>query len=366
LVLIAGLLLPAAARAVPAVQPWTPAGADSISTWAVRARAGFRANTGDSLGGDNFRAYELVGRIGRQLLRSLGRGNFAQAPAIEGVIDSLGLDTDVAVDPTSPYFALMMVHNPFRPSADVSGFLYWFLGNDLRYQGVRFTSGRNLVTRIWRTAYDDKPYSWGIIENARNGPGRLKFTLLRLAQTGYFWTADQFPSRGGDFGERGDATFADLNNDGVPEVVSWSVADPDSLFNECMGCPKLLTERTWNERYEGFELTESRLVPSTYATWVLFIRLMRAGNNTAAARLLADPAKITEAVANHWSQGSARGLWQTLNVEPGQTWPHWIAVRRGRGREAQSWVVHFVVKDGRWLIRDWLKEQPAPVKVQAR
>ena len=77
----------------------------------------FRANPGDSLGGTNFLAYQQVGKIGRHLLSSLGRGNMAQAFAVEGVIDSLGLDSEVCVDITMPHFALIMVRNPFSDAS---------------------------------------------------------------------------------------------------------------------------------------------------------------------------------------------------------------------------------------------------------
>src|SRR5262245_29724656 len=67
---------PGPAHASPHVRPWTPSDLDSLTAWAVRARTLFRQNTGDSLGGTNYIAYEFVGKIGRTLLRSLGRGNF--------------------------------------------------------------------------------------------------------------------------------------------------------------------------------------------------------------------------------------------------------------------------------------------------
>src|SRR6266436_3638186 len=143
------------AAAAPQVKPWMPSNVDSLTLWATQSRTMFRANTGDSLGGTNFLAYQQVGKIGRSLLRSLGRHNLSQAFAIEPVIDSLGLDSEVSADVSMPNFALLMVRNPFRESADVVGFLYWFQGNDLRMQGVRFTSGRGLLMRVWRTSDPD-------------------------------------------------------------------------------------------------------------------------------------------------------------------------------------------------------------------
>ncbi|HTO91318.1 MAG TPA: hypothetical protein VMJ70_09320 [Candidatus Sulfotelmatobacter sp.] len=332
---------------------------DSITAWAVRARSMFRTNTGDSLGGTNYVAYEFVGKIGRTLLRSLGRGNFAQAFAVEPVIDSLGLDTTISTDPEMPYFAVLMVRNPFRSTADVTGFLYWYQGQDLRIQGVRFTSGRNVFMRVWRTGYETKPYSWAIMENARHGSGPLLLTLLRLSQNGYFWMADQYPGHGPDMGGPGDFAFADINDDGIPELVTWTIGVQDSLFITCEGCPKLVTERTWTERDRGFEISEDRLVPSPYSTFLLFTRLLREGNRTAASRLLINPTRVNEAITNGWDKGGPRGIYQVVNVEPGQTWPHWMVIRRGTGKDAPSWAVHFVVKDGRWIISDWIREKVA-------
>jgi len=346
-----------AAVAAPQLKPWVPAGMDSISAWAVEARTLFRANTGDSLGGANFNAYVRVGRIGRQLLSSLGRGNLSQAYAVEPVIDSLGLDTEIAVDVTYPYFAVLMVRNPFRAKADVAGFLYWYQGNDLRFQGVRFTSGRNVAMRVWRTRNPEQPWSWGLVENTRHASLPVQLSLLRLSSNGYFWTAAQYPGNGPDLGGRGDASFADLNNDGVPELVSWTNATQDSTFQVCEACPRLVTERTWAERLDGFELVESRLVPSGFANFVAFTRFLRDGNRASAARLLADPAKVEEAITLGWNRVTGKGAWRVTAVEQNETWPHWIVVRHGRGPAAKSWVVNFVLRDGRWIIRDWVREK---------
>ena len=366
LVLALSLLvfLPLTAHAEPHVRPWTPTDLDSLTAWSVRARSLFRQNTGDSLGGTNYLAYQYVGKIGRTLLRSLGRGNFSQAMAVEPVIDSLGLDVSMSIDPQMPYFAILMVRNPFRATADVSGYLYWYMGEDLRIQGVRFTSGRGLAMRVWRTGYETKPYRWAVIENAHSS-GPLQLTLLRLSQNGYFWMADQYPGRGPDLGGHGDYALSDINDDGIPELITWTAGVQDTLFTVCEGCPKLLTERTWTEREAGFEISESRLVPSPFSTFLLFTRFLREGNRSAAARLLVNPTKVADAVANGWDRGGPKGVYQVVNVEPGETWPHWMVIRRGRGKDAPSWVVHFVVKDGRWIINDWIREKVATPKVEA-
>ena len=357
LLLFLSFLLPARAGAQPRLRAWTPANMDSISAWAHEARERFRANTGDSLGGENFRAYLYVGKIGQSLLASLGRGNMTQAPAMKTVIDSLGLVTAIAIDPTQPNFSLLMVRNPYRESADVTGFLYWYVGSVVHLQGVRFTSGRNVVMRVWHTKYAEQPFSMAIVENAHYGSKPLELSLLRMAGNGLFWTAAQYPGYGPDMGGRGDAAFPDLNNDGVPELVTWTRAQPDSMFLECRECPSLLTEYTWAERTQGFELEETRVVPTAYANFVQFIRMLREGNRTGAARLLADPSKVTEAIANGWDKGRGPGLWRITDAEEGETWPHRIVVRFHHGEVDRSWVVNFVAKDGRWIIRDWIRQE---------
>jgi hypothetical protein len=220
--------------------------------------------------------------------------------------------------------------------------------------------------RVWRTRHQDQPYSWGILENTRYGSKPLEFSLLRLAGNGLFWTAAQYPGFGPDMGGRGDGAFADLNNDGVPELVTWSRTSGDSLFTECRECPALITERTWSERPQGFDIVESRLMPTAYANFVAFIRFLRDGNRTGAARLLATPSKVQEAIANGWDKGAGRPQWRVINAEPDETWPRWITVRFGRGETAKNWVIHFVVRDGRWIIRDWVQEKTAAPQVQAR
>jgi hypothetical protein len=357
------LLAPTRAGAQPRVRAWTPAHMDSISAWAHEARERFQSNSGDSLGGENFRAYLYVGKIGQSLLASLGRGNMTQAGAVKTVIDSLGLATELAFDPRQPNFALLMVRNPYRETADVTGFLYWYVQKVLHYQGVKFNSGRNVITRVWRARYSEQPYSWGIVENAGYGSKPLAFTLLRMSGNGLFWTAVEYPGYGPDMGGRGDAAFPDVNNDGVPELVTWTHAATDSMFLECRECPSLLAEHTWTEREGGFELQESRLMPTAYANFVQFIRFLRAGNHAAAARLLADPSKLREAIANGWDKGSGNGLWRVVNAEPDEMWPYWFVVRFHQGGIDRSCVIHFVSKDGRWIIRDWIRQER---KIQVR
>src|SRR3989442_10521751 len=80
-------------------KPWVPPGTDSLVIQVAEAKVKFQANRGDSIGGGNYKAYEAVGLAARRVLRMIGRDNMTQARAVEAVLDSLGLDTDIVVDP---------------------------------------------------------------------------------------------------------------------------------------------------------------------------------------------------------------------------------------------------------------------------
>ncbi|OGF04972.1 MAG: hypothetical protein A2W00_08280 [Candidatus Eisenbacteria bacterium RBG_16_71_46] len=352
-------LLPPAASAQ-RIRPWVPPFADSLTRWAADARAGFATNTGDSVGGENYRAYELVGTMGRRLLRALGKQNTLQAHAIEPVLDSLGLDTEVALDPTLPRFVLLMVHNPARPSAQSVGFFYWFRGEDLRMEGAAFGGGDAPKVRVWWTGQRTYPYEWGVIDRRRDTRRTLGFTLLRLSEDGLYWNLTQYAGSGPDLGEMGDAEWADLNGDGRPELVAWSRAPVDSLFEVCSDCPRPILERTYAERREGFTLNDERLVPTPFASFVLFIRLLRERNPTAAARLLEDPSMVRRAMAEGWATGRGRGLWRVEYFEEGEAWPAWFAIRFRGGKGKPLYIVHFTQKEGRWVIRDWIVPVKAP------
>lgn len=346
------------------LKPWTPPGADSLLILAAQSKQGFRRAAGDSVGGGNFAAYELVGRMARRLLGSLGRANVAQAGAVEPVLDSLGLDTDVVIDPQSPNFVLVMVRNPFRLTADAVGFLYWYRGADLRMQGLMFRGSRNPRMRVWWTGQREAPYEWGILDETRGTPPRFGLGLLRLSAEGYFWNLIQYENNGPDLGTPGEAVWADLNRDGVPEVVSWNEVEADSMFALCSGCPKLIEERIFTDRPEGFVPHDSRVLPSPFASFTLFIKLLQDRNRIAAMKLLVHPEKIDEAIALGWGTRRGRGTWTIEYGEPDVPWPQWLAIRFRGAAGDKRLIFHFTLKDGRWVIRDWIpvvsNDPPAP------
>lgn len=350
LVLTALAALPASSANAQRVRPWVPPGADSLVQWVADARVAFQGNSGDSIGGKNYRAYEQVGNLGRRLLRGLGRQNMIQARAVEALLDSLGLDTDISIEPDLPYFALLMVRNPFRPDAKAVGFLYWFRGDDLRMQGAQFSGGHHPKARVWWTGNQEAPYSWGVVDFTRTDAA-MHFTLFRLSTKGLFWTIAQYEDSGYKLGGSGAVSWTDVNGDLKPELIAWIPGEKDSMFEECSGCPKLINELLFAERPNGFKLQDTRIVPSPYSTFALFIRMLTEGSKTQAARLLKDPKMVDRAIAAGWATRRNR-IWKVENAEPGTTWPEWLFMRF-RGTPARAYMVEFEMVRGRWVIKDW-------------
>lgn len=337
-------------------RPWVPPSADSLFKAAADARSRFQANRGDSIAGTNYRAYEIVGQLGRRLLRSLGTPSGHRAHEVEATLDSLGLDTDLIDDPSQSGFSMLIVRNPFKPAAGAVGFMYWMRGADMRIQGVALRSGRNASMRVWWTARKQNPYSWAIVEHDPFHGEAIQLLFFRLLPDGYVWDLLQYGGNGPDLGGPGETQWADLNRDHRPELVVWSPAHLDSAFESCSDCPKLLNERVYVERSTGFEPHDSRLVPSPFSTFVLFVRLLREQNAAAARRLLATPAMLEEAIARGWARpGDHR--WKLEYTEEGEAWPHWLAMRFEGAKGPERYIVHFTMKDARWIIREWIPVQ---------
>jgi hypothetical protein len=334
------------------LRPWVPPDIDSLRTWASQARSAFEANPGDSASGTNYRAYSLVGTMGRKLLRSLGRDNLVQAPAAKTVLDSLGLETDVRVDPTTPYFVLLMVRNPFHRAAQAVGFLYWYLQDDLRMQGVTFQGGEAPQMRVWWTGSESAPYAWGIVERTR-GQARHHLTVLSLTPNGQYWRVSDYDPNGLDLGEGANVTWTDLNGDLRPELVAWVPATPDSLIEPCRECPRPVNELTYVEGGRGFELLDVRVVPSPITTFGIFARLLAQGERASAARLLENPAMLDQAISLGWAGRTKNGTWKILYAEPNTAWPSWLMVRHQAASGAHDWKVSMKPVRGRWLISGW-------------
>ncbi len=339
------------------IKPWVPPSADSLVQWASEAKVRFQAARTDSIGGASYEPYDLVGKIGRRLLRSLGRNNTIQAPAIKPVLDSLGLDTDVLVDPSLPHFVLMVVRNPHRRTATPVAFLYWYKNQDLRIQGAQLRGGRRPEMKVWWTGRQGDPYAWAVVD--RSLPDEIMhLTLFRLAPDGNFWRLAQYDGSGRNLGVSGDLAWADSDGDQLPELFLWTNTIQDSLFEECDDCPRLRTELMFTDSPRGFRLYDSRLVPSPYATFAAFIHQLLENQRIAASRLLKNPDRVQDALAAGWGARRSPGTWKIEAAEPGTPWPSWLRVRLKGPQGERRWTIRFEQERGRWRIAEWSTVAP--------
>ena len=343
------------ARPAPAqtIKPWAPA-SDTLLQLASNARVRFQKQLGDSATGGNYEAYDLVSQAARRLLRALGRDNVRQAHAIEGTLDSLGLDTEVAYDPLSPTTVFLLVRNPFRPGSDAIGYLYWYRGSDLRVQGVGFPPSINPRLRVWWTGKQDAPYEAGVLFDIKRGVRQPSFKLFRMTSTGHFWNLIQYEGKGPHFEVNSEAQFADVNRDGLPELLVFSRLQPDSTLEVAPGAPGLVNELVYTERAEGFVLHDLRTLPGPVHTLFLFGDLLAKRQHERARQLLLKPERLTEAITRGWGNDTGRGAWLVEYAEPNQAWPEWLALKVREKGGSKRWIFHFTIRDGRWIIRDWL------------
>ncbi len=358
---LAAVLLPGASRS-PAgaqsltVKPWAPP-ADSLTRLANSARLRFQRQRGDSVVGDNFDGYEIVGDMGRHMFAALGRNHWAQAQAIEATLDSLGLDVEVRTDPTLKTVAFMLVRNPFKRSSDAVGFIYWLRDNELRMQGASYPSAQDVQVRFWFTSREESPYEAVTIYRQRTGAGHLEMRLYRIDENGVLWNLVQYEGNAPDFGAMTSASFTDINRDGMPEIVAFHTADPDTFMQISTLAPRLVQEYIYTERPEGFVLHDMRALPGPSETVNMFATLLLHHEYELARRLMLDPARLDSVLALGWGQHAERSAW---NIEYGedQPWPEWLELKIRQDRGYGHYIFHFGIKDDRWVIHDWIPVQP--------
>ena len=365
LALIALLMSPSRARAQgeprgevsPLPAPWIPAGTDSTRARAERADAEFRLATLDTIDDVTFHPYEKVALIAHDMLVSLGREHMAQASALEGALHDLGFQVALRLDPSRPGFALLMVRNPYRPSAAAIGYLFWWQGDRLRQQGSYFRRGFDPRFRVWWTGNEDWPYLCAIVDHGAAHDERPGFLVLHLASDATHWSVVQYPGNGPDLEAGEQPAWEDIDGDGTPELLTWRRIPSDSLFTECPGCTGLLRERVFTVHDDHFEPEDSRAVPTTYAQFQRFVRLLTDRRHTAARELVARARVLDSALAFGWGEDRRAGAWHLDTAESGQMWPRWIVVRQTRARGRPLYAVHFTRQGDRWLILNIIPER---------
>ena len=102
-------------------------------------------------------------------------------------------------------------------------------------------------------------------------------------------------------------------------------------------------------------MQDERLLPTPYATLVYFVRLLIDGKLAQAEKLVRDPAKVREAVAQGWNQRVVRKPWIVEYGESGQAWPRRLALRFEGPNGVKRYGVVFAMREGRWIIDNWFE-----------
>src|SRR5262249_52583170 len=146
----------------------------------------------------------------------------------------LRIPAKLTQDPQYPSFALVQYFNPDFENYASLAYLYWFRGDELRGQAVYLKGGRDAHLRVYWTNREEGPWEAGILYYQGSGLRRdPELVLLRMVRTGAGWLAVQAGVGDLDLGSHGTAEWADLDQDGVPEIISWTEGAQDSLFVPC-------------------------------------------------------------------------------------------------------------------------------------
>ncbi|MGH7742469.1 MAG: hypothetical protein ACRENS_10655, partial [Candidatus Eiseniibacteriota bacterium] len=341
----------------PLPAPWVPAGTDTIRARALRARAEFQLNVVDTIDDVTFHPYEKVALIAHDMLVSLGRDHMSQCAALEGALHDMGFKVTLRLDPAQSGFALLMVRNPYRVSAAAIGYLFWWQGDRLRQQGTYFRRGFDPRFRVWWTGRSEWPYLCAIVDHGAAEDERPGFLVLHLAADASHWLVVQYPGSGPDLEVGEEPAWEDIDGDGRPELLTWLRVPSDTLFTECAGCAGLIRERVFTIHDDRFEPEDARLVPTTYAQFQRFVRLLTDGRRASARELVARQGVVDSALAFGWGTDQRAGAWHLDTSESGQLWPRWIVVRQTRARGRPLYAVHFEHPKDRWLISGIIPER---------
>jgi len=344
------LALPGTARA--AVQPWSPAGLDSMRLWGLEARAKFDQTTTDSLGPNETAAFLLLDRMTRRHLTALGPSRMRGAKGLLALADSLKLDIEIAQDATLPQFVVVTYFNSKFAGYACWTTIYWWRGDDLMDQTLLLPGGRDIQMKTWWTGNELGPYEMGLVDHKRAGDPRAgTFTLLRMSRKADFWGGVQTGAKTIDLGGSGPSRFVDLDNDGVPELVHWADSEPDARFVRDPNLPALLSERTYRRTDEGFVLLDRRTVQTPYSTFVLFLRALTTGQAALARSLVTAPALYTKAQALKLGTFTAKASWRASEPAPGERWSSSMRFQYGLPPRLDKGIeVRLKEVEGHWLI----------------
>ena len=343
--------------------PWHPANLDSTRLWCLEARAILVDARNDSISPHESKAFHLLDQVTAAALHQLGPKGMRGARGTLALFDSLKLDVEMAQDPALPQFVAFTYFNPAFAGYGCWTTLFWWRGYDLEQQSIALSGGRNLQMAVWWTGNELGPYEMGLVDYRRSGdPHEGFFSMLRLSRRADFWGAVQYGKKSFALGGPGPARFVDLDSDGTPELVNWVKVDPDPRFIADSNLPPLLLEQSWERADDGFTPLDRRTFPTPFATFVLFLRALGAGQLPLARSLCTSAEPFTTAQRLKIGLVTAKRSWhvgETPNPEP---WRRDFALGYGTpGHLDKELRVILRQVEGHWLV-DAIRSPKLPAK----
>jgi hypothetical protein len=341
---------PVAAQLRP--EPWRVPTADTLRSWATQANALLVAGAADTLTPASRQAFGLLNQVVRNQFERLGSRHMNGAAGVMALLDSLNVEAEFAQDPDLPQFCAVTFFNPKFAGYAALTYLYWWRGEELMHQGVVLRGGRHLRLRVWWTGLDLAPYELGMVDDLRTGEARRgNFTLLRLSRNADFWGIVQYDRNSIDLGGAGPADFVDLNHDGIPELVAVIPSAPDPRFVVDRNLPPILSHRVWYRTVPGFVPLERQTLATPFATFVLFLRALEAGEPAAVRGLAATPAVAARAQALRLGTFKAPGSWRVEEPPDGDRWDERLNLSYGVPPTLDHRLeVSMEFRDGRWVV----------------
>ena len=352
--LVAAALSPASAQISPSLpKPWHPAASDSIADWASQARALLAGSKNDDLGEREVVAYRYVDRIAKSYFHTLGSKGMAAGGGIVTFLDSLRLQAKFTQDREYPAFAFVQFFNPSHEGFASLGYVYWFRGSEIRSQPIHLKNGHDPQFEVWWTGRESAPWEMALLYDVgREGDSAPELIFMRMIPTGVGWEPVQAGVGSLDLGGKGTARFADLDHDGIPEIVSWVDGVPDSMFAPCheLGCPQLITERMFAlER--GYELYDQRTVATPFATLVLFMRALHSGQTALAQSLTTGPSVMNKARELGFARVRRPGVFRATPPRGNTRWPDRLRFEYGPQGVFDTYLeMRFAIDQGHWLL----------------
>ena len=259
------------------------------------------------------------------------------------LMDSLGVGGEFA---DAPCALMVNFFSRSNPEGGSWPYLYWCGAKGTAMQEIE---GRNMhlqsiisrgVVETGVGADSVRRMAAAFVRRSAGGSQPLVTTWGLPIKGPEHWTVLQ--TLGADsLGGFGTASFESVTDTGAELVVRSYRTAPG--FVECATCPHAYSASRFAWDAQGFTRSETKAVPSPYATFAAFIQALVANDRIAAEEYVADPTLVLTATRLEWHV--KKGPWRTA---PGDSEsPSLMTFLRG---PKDAYAVHFRAQGQGWVI----------------